>query len=171
MKHLIIDNFLDKTEIKALRTEIYQFSFRLTSSNSDIKVHNFMQGDGQSKETLDMFLKICDLPQVSVESGTASRALQRYYLNIAPPGDWYAGDFHIDDGLITALYYPNTFDNTDWKPEWGGATEFITGETVQYVGNRLLLFDASVEHRAAAHYYNEGWRVTLALKTNLIWNE
>ena len=50
---------------------------------------------------------------------------------------------HIDDGDFTMIYYPRI----DWKPEWGGGT--LVNETlVPYAGNRLVVFTASLPHKA-----------------------
>ena len=50
---------------------------------------------------------------------------------------------HIDDGQFTMIYYPRL----DWHTEWGGGT-MVDGELVQYVGNRLVIFDAHLPHQA-----------------------
>jgi len=50
---------------------------------------------------------------------------------------------HIDDGDFTMIYYPRI----DWKKEWGGGT-MVDGELVHYVGNRLVVFTASLPHMA-----------------------
>tara|TARA_R110000868_G_scaffold146811_1_gene367809 strand:- start:69 stop:557 length:489 start_codon:yes stop_codon:yes gene_type:complete len=158
----IIDNFLDKDETELILKSINNFGFYLHSSVD--KKRNFLAGYGNSEDILNIFLKVFDIPNIS--SSKHGRNLERYYVNLAPAGDWHSGSFHDDDGKLTALYYP-----IEWKPEWGGGTEFITGEIVQNVKNRLLLFDAKIEHRSMPHYNNEGWRFTLAFKTNLIWND
>ena len=50
---------------------------------------------------------------------------------------------HIDDGDFTMIYYPRI----DWKPEWGGGT-LVDDTFVSYVGNRLIVFTASLPHKA-----------------------
>ena len=50
---------------------------------------------------------------------------------------------HVDDGQFTMIYYPIL----DWKPEWGGGT-LIKGKLVDYVGNRLVIFNADYPHKA-----------------------
>ena len=50
---------------------------------------------------------------------------------------------HIDDGEFTMIYYPRL----DWHKEWAGGT-MVDGELVQYVGNRLVIFDAHLPHQA-----------------------
>ena len=50
---------------------------------------------------------------------------------------------HVDDGDFTMLYY----HRLDWKDEWGGGT-LIDGQLVPYVGNRLVVFDAYLDHKA-----------------------
>ena len=49
-----------------------------------------------------------------------------------------------DDGDFTMIYYPRL----DWKRDaWGGGT-LIDGQLVPYKGNRLVVFDAYLEHKA-----------------------
>ena len=50
---------------------------------------------------------------------------------------------HIDDGDFTMIYYPRI----DWKKEWGGGT-LVDDYLVSYVGNRLVVFTASLPHMA-----------------------
>ena len=50
---------------------------------------------------------------------------------------------HTDDGDFTMLYYPRI----DWQDRWGGGT-LIDGQLVPYKGNRLVVFDAYLEHKA-----------------------
>ncbi len=50
---------------------------------------------------------------------------------------------HKDDGQFTMIYYPRL----DWDYQWGGGT-MVDGKFVQYVGNRLVIFDAELPHMA-----------------------
>ena len=51
---------------------------------------------------------------------------------------------HVDDGDFTMIYYPRL----DWKTDaWGGGT-LIDGRLVPYKGNRLVVFDAILPHKA-----------------------
>ena len=57
---------------------------------------------------------------------------------------------HHDDGDFTMIYYPRL----DWKPEWMGGTAIWNEQKneiekyVNYIGNRLFVFDASLPHQA-----------------------
>ena len=57
---------------------------------------------------------------------------------------------HIDDGDFTMIYYPRL----DWKPEWLGGTVIWNEQKneiekyVNYIGNRLFVFDAKLNHQA-----------------------
>ena len=57
---------------------------------------------------------------------------------------------HHDDGDFTMIYYPIL----DWKPEWMGGTAVWNEQKneiekyVNYIGNRLFVFDASLPHQA-----------------------
>ena len=71
---------------------------------------------------------------------------KRLYLN----GHTYglSPNWHTDDGDFTMIYYPRM----DWQKNWGGGTmvEGTLGvnEYVEYVGNRLIVFDAKLRHQA-----------------------
>ena len=65
----------------------------------------------------------------------------RIYLNAHTHG--IEPHMHVDDGDFTMLYY----HRLDWKDEWGGGT-LIDGQLVPYVGNRLVVFDAYLDHKA-----------------------
>ena len=67
--------------------------------------------------------------------------MERVYFNAHTHG--IEPHIHRDDGDMTFIYYPRM----DWKPEWGGGT-LIDGQLVPYVGNRLVVFDAYLEHMA-----------------------
>ena len=57
---------------------------------------------------------------------------------------------HKDDGDFTMIYYPIL----DWKPEWLGGTvvwndeETEINKYVNYIGNRLFVFDSQLSHQA-----------------------
>ena len=59
---------------------------------------------------------------------------------------------HHDDGDFTMIYYPRL----DWEPEWLGGTAIWNEKKneiekyVNYIGNRLFVFDASLPHQAMA---------------------
>ena len=59
---------------------------------------------------------------------------------------------HHDDGDFTMIYYPRL----DWKPEWMGGTAVWNenkneiDKYVNYIGNRLFVFDAHLPHQAMA---------------------
>ena len=89
--------------------------------------------------------------------------LETSYVNLYPFG--IGGDWHVDakySNSRTILFYPS-----DWKEEYGGATEFQeSGEKVEYKKNRLLIFDGIIPHRSAVHQ-NPKNRYTIAFKTNI----
>jgi len=57
---------------------------------------------------------------------------------------------HTDDGDYTFIYYPRL----DWKPHWLGGTALWDDEEknidkyCNYIGNRLLVFEADTKHQA-----------------------
>ena len=65
---------------------------------------------------------------------------------------------HKDDGQFTMIFYPRL----DWEPEWSGGT-IVDGQLVEYVGNRLVIFDAHLPHKAMP-----GSRECYELRTNVV---
>ena len=78
------------------------------------------------------------------------------------------GEFHIDDGDITALLMI-----TDTPKDNGGKFEYKWEDkeikTENFIQNRLILFQ-EIEHRGCAPTNGEP-RITLALKLKFIENE
>jgi hypothetical protein len=78
------------------------------------------------------------------------------------------GCFHDDDGERTYLLGLSK----DWKGvEQGGATEFLIKDDITFsvypVYNRMVSFPAKILHRALPSIKFEGFRMTLAIKTEL----
>lgn len=69
------------------------------------------------------------------------KSFKRIYCNAHTHG--IEPHLHTDDGDFTMIYYPRL----DWKLEYGGGT-YIDGELIEYKGNRLVVFDASLLHSA-----------------------
>jgi hypothetical protein len=70
----------------------------------------------------------------------------------------FKSGFHVDnDGPHkVALYYINSNN---------GYTEFESGETIQCVKNRMVIFDGSIEHRAVKQTNN---KTRIAINTNYV---
>ena len=77
-------------------------------------------------------------------------SLLRVYCNAHTHG--IEPHIHSDDGDFTMIYYPRL----DWKSWWLGGTAIWNQEKnqiekyVNYVGNRLLVFEAKLFHQAMA---------------------
>jgi hypothetical protein len=65
----------------------------------------------------------------------------RIYMNAHTHG--LEPHIHRDDGDFTMIYYPRL----DWTVEYGGGT-VVNGQLIDYVGNRLVVFDAYLPHQA-----------------------
>ena len=74
------------------------------------------------------------------------QSFKRVYCNAHTHG--IEPHLHHDDGDFTMIYYPIL----DWKPEWLGGTVIWNGQKneinkyVNYIGNRLFVFDANLPH-------------------------
>ena len=100
------------------------------------------------EEFVFLFRIIVSILEKESEVEEKNIVLERGYVNLYPYG--IGGDWHTDSRYTnsrTILFYPS-----DWKEEYGGATEFQeTGEKVEYKKNRLLIFDGTKPHRSAVH--------------------
>lgn len=85
----------------------------------------------------------------------------RSYVNLNPPNS--SGAWHTDDGELTLLFFPQK----SWMNAYGGATEFYDHKKVNYAGNRLIIFDAGLKHRAEKNMANFN-RYSIAWKTKKI---
>ena len=78
------------------------------------------------------------------------RNFKRVYCNAHTHG--IEPHLHHDDGDFTMIYYPIL----DWKPEWLGGTTVWNEQKneiekyINYIGNRLFVFDAHLPHQAMA---------------------
>jgi hypothetical protein len=73
--------------------------------------------------------------------------------------------WHSDNGYKTVLYYPN-----EWEPQWGGSTyfKFLGSEKeVQYLQNRIVVFDADLLHYSSSPSVDNILRVSIAFNLRL----
>lgn len=86
--------------------------------------------------------------------------LDRMYVNCFAPRE--IPYFHTDgDTGYTLLYYVNE----SWQPNDGGETQFLIDESLYGVvptPNRMVMFDASILHRATS--FRDTHRFTVAIK-------
>tara|TARA_B100000902_G_scaffold290951_1_gene277265 strand:- start:2510 stop:3031 length:522 start_codon:yes stop_codon:yes gene_type:complete len=73
--------------------------------------------------------------------------IKRCYLNAHTPG--VEPSIHQDDGEVTLIYYPKM----NWDVNFGGGTTIYDknldkGTLINYKGNRLICFTASLPHQA-----------------------
>jgi SM-20-related protein len=96
-------------------------------------------------ELINLWRKV----SLAIEELTGCEHLMlRAYMNSHTYGtDAY---MHCDDGNITAIYYPTK----NWNISWEGGTSFYNEQQDDAIGycsyrfNRLILFTASIPHRA-----------------------
>jgi|TARA_B100001057_G_scaffold77828_1_gene72877 hypothetical protein len=84
--------------------------------------------------------------------------LIRMYINIQHEG--MESDFHSDDGDLTCLYMAS-----ETLPD-SGAFEIYEEQTVPFVQNTLVCFDAMKLHKGHAPLNTNKPRITLAFKTS-----
>jgi len=166
---ITIDNFLDQEDFFNLREIAYGDSLRWetqASSRNLLKRTIFDYSEiicedsdcirlSQSKFFISLFNLVKDHIKKNCSLG-------RIYFNRQRP--CVDGCLHTDEGDYTALLYVSDYEN-----EWGGFTQFFHSESKQEyvlpVPNRLVIFDASIQHKGFGFSHN--WnpdRISLAFK-------
>ena len=158
----VIDNlFQDKDYLDLINNRFIELDYKLQSSRNDcvndLTLWNFLYSELNPASYEFLLYKIKNLDFLNIES------INRIYANGNFATEWAGGRWHTDDGDITALFYP-----CEWDIKNGGGTSFKDGTTVDYVQNRLLLFDADMEHKADSHSA-DAIRYTIAIKMNANW--
>ena len=162
---IIYDNVLDKQFLEYINHSILSLKWVLHASTNNQETPLFF-----NSVTIDQYVNkdeyeflfriIVSIIKKEPEIKRKMIVLERGYVNLYPFG--IGGDWHTDSESpngITILFYPS-----DWKEEYGGATEFQeSGEKVEYKKNRLLIFDGIKSHRSAVHQ-NPKNRYTVAFK-------
>jgi hypothetical protein len=163
----IYDDVLDKQFLDYINYTILRMKWDLHYSTPNQETPLFFNSvmidqNVQKDEYIFLFDIICSIIGKEPKIKGKNILLERGYVNLYPFG--IGGDWHTDSESPngkTILFYPS-----DWKEEYGGATEFQTGEKVEYKKNRLLIFDGIIPHRSAVHQ-NPKNRYTIAFKTNI----
>jgi len=164
----IYDDVLDKQFLDYINHTISLMKWEIHYSLPNQKTPLFFNSitideNTRYEEYIFLFRIITSIIEKEPEVEGKNILLERGYVNLYPFG--IGGDWHTDSEFTnsrTILFYPS-----DWKEEYGGATEFQESEEkVEYKKNRLLVFDGSLYHRSAAHQ-NPKNRYTIAFKTNI----
>ena len=163
----IYDDVLDKHFLDYINQKILNLKWQIHYSHPNQKTPLFFNSSTidenvQRDEYIFLFDIIFSIIKEEPEAKGKNIFLERGYVNLYPFG--IGSDWHKDSDYSTSstlLFYPS-----DWKEEYGGATEFQeSGEKVEYKKNRLLMFDGTKFHRSAIHQ-NPKNRYTIAFKTN-----
>jgi len=164
----IYDDVLDKQFLDYINQTLLGMQWKIWYSYQNQKTPYFFASETLTdniwrEEYNFLFSIIVSIIEKEPEVKGKKIFLERGYINLHPFGS--GGDWHIDSessDVRTILFYPS-----DWKEEYGGATEFQeSGEKVEYKKNRLLMFDGTLPHRSAVHQ-NPNNRYTVAFKTML----
>ena len=153
----IVDNFLDEGFLDYVQHILPSMDYRLHGSVGKLNFFNTTDPFMPDRSFDYIMQRIADLDQLN------NIRLLRSYVNLAPCGEIYEGEYHQDDGDITALFYP-----MPWSTEWQGGTDF-DGQIIDYVTNRLVLFDADIPHKSVSHSCPTGFRYTVAFKIEATW--
>ena len=164
----VYDDVLDKQFLNYINHSLLDMKWHIHASTPDQEIPLFFNSSTidenvRKEEYVFLFRIITSIIEKEPEVEGKNILLERGYVNLYPYG--IGGDWHTDSRYSnsrTILFY-----SSDWKEEYGGATEFQeTGEIVEYRKNRLLMFDGTRPHRSAVHQ-NPKNRYTIAYKTNI----
>ena len=157
----VFDNLLDYNVAKELEKEIKSSQWkahwnygRITDSswNWHIPVGNDKKNMGENSTDVEILTPLQqtlweNVSQKIFEVSSVKHKMERFYMNAHTYGQ--DGYIHIDDGSVTAIYYPR-----EWNVIHEGGTSFYNEERddcIFYASNkfnRLVLFDAEIPHRA-----------------------
>ena len=162
MEIKIIDNFLDKIDLKRVIDATYKRSWTIQKSYSHVESHlEFLSLDVTDEEFFNKYL----FKQIEKHLDK-KYDIGRIYFNGQWPGR--DGGFHTDDGgdtKMSVLFYVG-----EYQLGWGGFTEILTSPTEQKViapiQNRLVLFPGGDLQHKAYSFSNQScpMRVSLAYK-------
>lgn len=162
MKGHIIDNAVSPEDLNLIRESI------LTKLN--YKPHYSVEAFGMmNMMAAEISLEECPEFNKIIECVVTKKLLcdpipiRRVYANANASGELHGGVTHVDDGKITILFYP-----FEWTDVFGGGT-LVNGELIDYVPNRIIVFDAEMPHRAMPHCNHANFRYTIAFKTEATW--
>ena len=145
----IYDNVLEDHVAEYIHLEMKKLSWKFdyVSDKKEPNFHWHIFCGHNPKEVIDngyeWTLPIWDVAKIkyNFKEKYALDNFVRIYMNAHTHG--IEPHMHQDDGDFTMIYYPRL----DWKQEWGGGT-VVDGTLVEYVGNRLVVFDADLWHQA-----------------------
>jgi SM-20-related protein len=128
-------------------------------SNRNLSDWHFHRSIWQDKDNMPEMMdnRMDEEPDIKELWGNVNEQLMKVYKQSFRPIRAYAnahtygldGQLHIDDGDVTAIYYPAQ----DWDPEWEGGTGLFTedGDCIKYCRykfNRMIAFPAKTLHKA-----------------------
>lgn len=148
-KFTVIDNLLTKEEWQGLTSILLGQDFPWYFFPSLVHHSEATKEDNSAYKFAHLFFRNgTAAPSFSVVSPIAKRLDPGAYIFVRGFMLTYTGSqaqsgFHVDvenvAGYLTAIYYLNTNN---------GRTIFASGETIDAVGNRLVIFEGSTPHAA-----------------------
>jgi len=169
MKYDIYDNVLDNDTASLIDMEMKNMTWKYdyNSHRDGVNKHwHTFCGQETIEEPYSFINYIWDAAKIkyNFEEKYKVKNFKRVYCNAHTHG--IEPHIHRDDGDFTMIYYPIL----DWKPEWMGGTaiwsepkdsggslsglDYLGGngmeieKYVNYIGNRLFVFDAHLPHQA-----------------------
>ena len=147
------DDVLPEPLLDFIRFEVDNLSFRKHTSTREMfdkGIYFFASVEENLLSHRFLFNIFCQ------KYNLPNKDVKRSYTNCYPP--LTSGEFHEDDGDQTFLFFPDKTENKK------GGTSFLDGTTIEYKTNRLIIFDASLPHKADKNESNQ-MRHSIAWKT------
>tara|TARA_R100001509_G_C4776027_1_gene184645 strand:+ start:58 stop:522 length:465 start_codon:yes stop_codon:yes gene_type:complete len=151
----VYDNVLSEDLLNFIKEEILGTQWTVHGSNDPFGTKNgFFYCITTNWLSHNYLLKLFNKNKM-----TKTDELLRSYVNCYPPQS--QGEFHTDDGMQTLLFFTD-----DWEDKWQGEVMFKDNDSVDYVKNRLVVFDSTIEHKANINFSYKN-RHTIAWKTTI----
>ena len=162
----LVENAIDEKYLEHINNSLYQLSYKIHNSTPGSYPYFFASSPFEFENERmvwnhknDLFdyrnLSECLFRKLGIENDVET--VERGYTNCHPYN--VSGNWHQDTpNGKTIIFYPQT-----WKKEWKGSTLFKGEDSVEYIKNRVILFDGSKLHMADTHK-NHDMRFTIAFK-------
>ena len=153
----IIDNFLDRKSFLELREEIFSNDFPWYFS--DVKTYsdtNWEENELYNCQHVHTFFAVRTKVKsrwysllVPILKRLKARDIIRIKINSTPKTERIIKhNFHVDIDDAKEFGYPSSTTTVYYLNTNDGYTEFETGERVNSVENRMVIFDSTTRHRS-----------------------
>ena len=153
----VIDNFLDQESFLEIRKEIFSDEFPWYFSNvKSYEENNWEEDELYNCQYVHTFFAVRTRERskwysllIPILKRLKARDIIRIKVNSTPKTERVIKhNFHVDIDDAKEFGYPSSTTTVYYLNTNNGYTEFETGERVNSVENRMVIFDSTMRHRS-----------------------